>query len=643
MKQFIAAVENGADAVYMGGPLFNARLNASNFSLEEIEEAVDYGHLRGVKTYITMNTLLDNDELLPALKFANELYRIGVDALIIQDLGLGKLVRENIPGFEIHMSTQATCYNVEGVEAAKELGYSRAVLARECTLEEIRSCIRPDLPEIEIFVHGALCMCYSGQCQLSRYIGGRSGNKGACAQPCRLPYKDGKDMSYPLSPKDLSLIDHLGDLIDCGVSSLKIEGRMKSPEYVATVVRIYRKYIDLYYKNRKYEVSPEDRLDLLQIFNRGGFTEGYLYSDPEENLLSGKMPKNEGVHIGKVIGTKKGGLYLEALLDREIKMQDIVELTESKESFRVTYLEKLKGRYILGDLKGEPKIGEEIRRVVSFELNTQAEKTFETGKSSRKLPVDMSIYSYIGSPLKLVLRSGNVSVEKTLDANIEEARGRGTTDDDIRKQLLKTGDSPFAPGRVRISKDDNIFIPLSKLNELRREGLQELEETVKNRFKHDAYELNPEISEEDFSPSVYPSDLQNMNDTLILPQLTKGKFDEFLRVNADRISEKLKASDASVLVHNIGWIKPFSERGIKVIGGYGLNITNVEAKKAYMSLGMTDTYMSSVELLSRDEMQYVPLMITEHEMKDGTLTDRKGEKYTVQFDPETHKTYIFAE
>ena len=237
-KQFIAAVENGADAVYVGGRDFNARINAENFSVEELEKAVDYGHLKGVKTYVTMNTLLDDEQLEPALLKAAQYYNIGVDGIIIQDMGLGLLIKENVPKLPIHLSTQAGTYDAEGVEAAAGLGYERVVLARELSLEEIKRAVKTGI-EIEVFIHGALCMCYSGQCQLSRYIGGRSGNKGACAQPCRLPYtgmnNHNYQQTYPLSPKDLCLIEDIGALAEAGVASLKVEGRMKSPEYVAIV------------------------------------------------------------------------------------------------------------------------------------------------------------------------------------------------------------------------------------------------------------------------------------------------------------------------------------------------------------------------------------------------------------------------
>ena len=270
MEPLIAAVENGADAVYVGGRLFNARMNAGNFDDERMQQALDYAHARGVKVFVTMNTLIFDEEMEEAVEYAGFLYRAGVDALIVQDLGLGRRIHEELPDFPLHLSTQGTACDAEAVALAKELGYERVVLSRELSLAEMEAACRDGGLDIEVFVHGALCICYSGQCQMSRFYGGRSGNRGACAQPCRLPYEgvdeNGKKISgHLLSPKDLCLVDRLGELIEAGVYSFKIEGRMKSPEYVAVVTRIYRKYIDEYMEKGSYHVTPEDRRELRQI------------------------------------------------------------------------------------------------------------------------------------------------------------------------------------------------------------------------------------------------------------------------------------------------------------------------------------------------------------------------------------------
>ncbi len=272
-----AAVQNGADAVYFGANKFNARVNSTNFNKEELKEAIEYAKLRNVKTHLTLNILIQNDEFKDALELVKYVYELGIDAVIVQDLGLAKEIIKNFPGLEVHSSTQMTTYNLEGVKQLEKLGFNRAVLARELTLEEIKKICKDSKMDIEIFIHGALCICYSGQCLMSSLIGGRSGNRGKCAGTCRLPYTLLKDKTiqekgYLLSSKDVCTLDILPEIINSGVKSLKIEGRMKSPEYVAIVTSIYRKYIDLIKSGKEYKVDPRDKEILMQIFNRGGFS-----------------------------------------------------------------------------------------------------------------------------------------------------------------------------------------------------------------------------------------------------------------------------------------------------------------------------------------------------------------------------------
>ena len=275
VEPLIAAVENGADAVYVGGRLFNARMNAGNFDDERMLQALDYAHARGVKVFVTMNTLIFDEEMEGAVEYAGFLYQAGVDALIVQDLGLGRRIHEELPDFPLHLSTQGTACDGEAVALAKELGYERVVLSRELSLAEMEAACRDGGLDIEVFVHGALCICYSGQCQMSRFYGGRSGNRGACAQPCRLPYEgvdeNGKKISgHLLSPKDLCLVDRLGELIETGVYSFKVEGRMKSPEYVAVVTGVYARLL----RERRGPTSAEAAA-LEAAFSRSGFTDGY--------------------------------------------------------------------------------------------------------------------------------------------------------------------------------------------------------------------------------------------------------------------------------------------------------------------------------------------------------------------------------
>lgn len=708
-KQFIAAVENGADAVYMGGLLYNARMGADNFTADQIGKAVDYAHLRNVKVYVTMNTLLEDEELDSALGLAEILYEKGVDALIVQDLGLGELIRQRMPDFPLHLSTQATIYSRAGVEAAAELGYERAVLARELSLEQILDCSVPQIIETEVFVHGALCFCYSGQCQLSRFIGGRSGNKGCCAQPCRLPYSCRGKESYPLSPKDLCLIDHLGELIDAGVSSLKIEGRMKSAEYVATVTRLYRKYIDRYLQWGEYAVSAEDRQELTQIFNRGGFTSGYTWGDPKEGLMSGLLPKNQGIKVGYVSNSAKGGLLADLKLSEPLEMGDVIEV-HGRDLFstKVTYLEELKGKNGLvrvGDMKAEVSPGDEVYRIVSFRLMKKAEESFkgisfdgEPISGKRKIPVDMTLKASCGEPAELTAvccdaDGKKISVRTVCEDVIpQQAINRATSEEEIEKQLSKTGKTPFAPGHIRILQRGQLFIPVSGINKLRRMALSDLAEAKKStcrrtlpaadlkKAKEDDGYAAPRyfefcfVSLKDFesadkedlieqaqkagagrekikfllplrqmAENIMPlllleDDIRNM----IVPYLsnvTAGAYDKWLQENLSAAAGMAGNFGGRMYVGNISWIKPFADEGIVVMGDYGLNITNREAEAVYKSLGMEGGSVKSLEIEERGCGSY-PLMITEHAMKDDILTDRKGVRYIINFDSKNHKTII---
>ena len=277
-----AAVQNGADSVYLGGIAFNARASASNFDKEGLKKAIRYAKLRNVKINFALNTLIKDNEFDDAVSLAKYVYTLGADAIIVQDLGLAKYIIDNMPGMDVHGSTQMTIHNLQGVLELEKLGFKRVVLSRELNLSEIEYICNNSNVEIEVFAHGALCMSYSGQCLLSSTIGARSGNRGRCAQPCRLPYElidensNLLDKGYLLSPRDLCSLKYIPDLIKAGVSCFKIEGRMKTPEYVAVVTSIYRKYIDLALSDSEYKIDNEDIKKLMQVFNRGGFSTGNL-------------------------------------------------------------------------------------------------------------------------------------------------------------------------------------------------------------------------------------------------------------------------------------------------------------------------------------------------------------------------------
>lgn len=497
MKELMAAVSSGADAVYLGGRLFNARMNAGNFDDDELRQAVRYAHLRGVKIYVTMNTLLFDDELEEALRYAAKLYEIGVDALIIQDLGLGHLIKKYIPDFELHLSTQGTVYNASGARTALSLGYERVVAAREMSLDEISEMTK--ICDTEVFVHGAICMCYSGQCQLSRSIGGRSGNRGECAQPCRLLYEDENGRKgYWLSPKDLCLIDRLGDLIEAGVCSFKIEGRMKSPEYVAVVTSIYRKYIDAYTEEGKYSASEEDRQALMQIFSRGQFTEGYIDGQPER-FLSGDLPKHQGILIGHVLGRGHHDL-VRVQLSASLEMGDGIEIRGGAPGERkpagnvITYIEELPGENLpgkrnkkqnrsgsfpkqamIGDIRGDVKPGDLVYRISSKRQLGSARKIAEG--DLKKLPVRMSFFAMPGKKANLTVSSGDVSAQKIeSDEMIQAAKNRPTDEAFVMDKLSKTGDTVYSPEKINIKLAGDCYIPASVINQMRRSALDILDE-----------------------------------------------------------------------------------------------------------------------------------------------------------------------
>lgn len=499
MRCLRAAVNSGADAVYVGGKRWSARASAGNFEEWEMKEAVDYCHLRNVKLYVTINTLLMDEELEEALEYAAYLYEIGVDALIVQDLGFAACIREAMPDFPLHLSTQGTVYSKEGALAAAALGFERVVLARETTLAEIRE-IRQALneggmeTELEGFVHGALCLCYSGQCQMSRFHGGRSGNRGACAQPCRLAYADASGKtSYRLSPKDLCTVDFLGELVEAGIFSLKIEGRMKSPEYVAVVTAIYRKYLDRCLRDGFYTVEEEDRRALRQIFNRGGGTEGYLHGNPGESLMSGALPKHQGIRIGEVVRRGKGELVEVRIFPGEtLCLGDGVEIrSDGLPGNVVTYREEIpdrRGHLLIGDIRGKLHRGAELYKITDKQQMQNAEKAYSLDRDGRERTVRRS-----GIGMRFTAAAGEyptlsvweiepgvsgrtLSVTVQSEVPAETAHSRPLSETRVQQQLSKTGDSVFTAETVEVGLSGDAVLPMAVINAMRRDALEKLAE-----------------------------------------------------------------------------------------------------------------------------------------------------------------------
>lgn len=525
ITQLKAAVENGANAIYLGGRAFNARINAENFTEEDIKQGIEYAHIRGANVYITMNTLVSDREMEEALEYAYQVYREGADAIIVQDIGFAGLIRKHIPKMPLHLSTQSTIYNSAGVLAATKLGFKRVVLARELSLSEIKLITESTNTEIEVFVHGSLCISYSGQCQLSNINGGRSGNRGQCAQPCRLPYtiiktegsidKQVSRSSYLLSPKDLCTIDHLDGLIEAGVTSLKIEGRMKSPEYVAVVTGMYRKYLDEYgEKNHIYNgslITEADRRDLAQVFNRGGFTSGYLHGKPGKEILSGDIPKHQGVLIGKVISSEPARRFIDIELTHNLSLGDGVEIRNKDLPGNVVTYMKNKGAkcvsgekgdiLTIGDIDGIVKPGDEVYKITDKELMKKAQNTY-LHKPSRKVAIDIIFNVTQDSPPILSAKDddGN-TVQAKSEYKPEAAINRPLTNEIAIEQLQKTGGTPFEVRNSELNIEGGLSVPVSEINRLRREILEKMESIRADKYKN-REEPKYQINESSYTKSM---------------------------------------------------------------------------------------------------------------------------------------------
>ena len=474
-----AAVEAGADAVYLAGEKFGARAYAENFAGEQLLKAVEFAHLRGVAVHVTVNTIIadeERDEFAAYIKF---LRRANVDALLVQDLGAAALAKELAPEIPLHASTQMTIHNSEGVRVLARLGFTRAVLSRELTLREIEKICRDSPIETEIFIHGALCVCWSGQCLMSSLIGGRSGNRGRCAQPCRLPYElvdaGGKNLlngagKFLLSPKDLNTLELLPRLIQTGVTSLKIEGRMKRPEYVATVVKVYRDALD------KNFSTDEDRRKLAQIFNRD-FTTAYLEKNPGKNLISDMRPNNRGVLIGRVVEVARDKITLK--LSEKISAGDQVEIWV-KVGGRVTFtVEDFEMRGELCTIKIPSTRGVRVHdrafKIFDAELTAEARKFF-SGAPVRKIFVAAQVEAKIGEPLTLKMTDadGNFATAQT-NSRAARAVNRPLTLETLKNQIGRLGNSIFALEKISANVEENLMIPLSELNDVRRRAVEQLE------------------------------------------------------------------------------------------------------------------------------------------------------------------------
>ncbi len=488
-----AAVNAGADAVYMGGSRFGARAYAQNPDEEMLLEAIDYCHLHGRKLYLTVNTLLKEEELETQLyPYLRPYYERGLDAVLVQDLGAAAFLKEVFPGLALHASTQMSVQSVQGAQLARQLGFERVVPARELSVKEIAAIYEATGMEIECFVHGALCYSYSGQCLLSSLIGGRSGNRGRCAQPCRQAYEledaAGKVLSkkaepYLLSLKDISTIELLPDLIGAGVCSFKIEGRMKRAEYAAGVVSVYRYYLDRILEGRPCEkTDPEDLRRLMDLYNRGGFSRGYYYVDHSPAMMSMKRPNHAGTPALKVL--KSGSAPVCTALE-DLKAGDHIEVGENggKQPVEITLREDhprgSKVTLPAGSVQGKAREGRVFSRVRSDSLLRDLEARYLKGTLKEKINGKFMLRHHAPAILEVSLCGISVRTE---GAEPGQALTRATGEADIRKQLEKTKDTPFCFEDLRIEADDGCFFPFGEINRMRRNALEQLREAYLDQF-----------------------------------------------------------------------------------------------------------------------------------------------------------------
>ena len=660
----IAAVQNGADSVYFGADLFSARAFASNFDLENLEKAINYAKMRNVKTHLTLNTLIKNSEFKDAIFVANKAYEFGIDAIIVQDLGLAKFLIDNYHDLPIHASTQMTIHNLDGAIKLQKMGFKRAVLARELSLNEISNICKNTNIEIETFIHGALCVCYSGQCLFSSMIGGRSGNRGKCAQPCRQKYdlirnNSSIDNGYLLSTKDLCGLEFLPDLIHAGVSSFKIEGRMKNPEYVATVTRIYRKYIDMILNDEPYIIDDQDKKDLLQVFNRGGFSSGYLNNTPNRELVYPLKPNNMGIYLGKILkyNSKKG--YITVKLEKNINIGDTLSIQRENNKYSVSEL-MIKNKNIkygnidqiveIGRIKGDIRLGDNIYKLSDKLLFDNAKKTYINSPEIKKINIDCKISIKKNLPITLEIKYDDINIFLKSDVIPEDSINSPITEEKITALLNKTNNTPFKFNNIEIDLDDNLFVQkLSKINELRRNGLSKLENKLISKFKrtsnivfndiekisknitgnkkislllnildnsYDYSLLNKTDIDRIYIPlkffvnSNYFSILEyitnNFKTYIYLPLIMKDNYNNIFKNNIDRILNDFQIH--GIVISNLGnfeLIKEYIKKyNLDIIGNYTLNIFNNYTINELIKLGLSSITLSP-ELNSSDILDII--------------------------------------
>ena len=616
-----AAVNSGANGVYFGAKSFNAReYAAENFDDKAIENAIKFAKLRNVKVYITVNTLVYNDEIDKAILLIKNIYDMGADAIIVQDLGIIDIVRNNL-NIPMHASTQMSCNNTYSVKLLEKLGIERVVLARETSIENIKEIRKNTNIELETFIHGALCVSFSGQCAYSYLHGGRSANRGACAQACRMEYSGGKT-DYPLSAKDLMTIDIIPNLIEAGINSFKIEGRAKRSEYVAITTSIYRKAIDFALQNKNIE-TEKYKESLIKIFNRGVFSEGYYYNS--KDIFENYKPNHNGEFIGKITDYKKNKIYIKA--DKELNVYDGLSFGESgkigmqisdlyKDNIRV---KNGKGNLSFSAVLKNINVGDKVYRTTDKSQMDEANIIIESDNFKHLLNLNC-IIDY-DKKIKFKINSNyneKLNLEYISDYLVEEAKNSETKESDIIKALSKTGGTVFKFENINIDKKfNNPFIPVKVLNEARRSIINSLEKiliqnrkidydkNIKNIFKEKIEypntnlkvaiisDINHKVKDYDkiiLFPKIYDTDIkkffnEGLIDGIILPHITFDKDIELIK--------NIVSKDMIVICNNLGQIEALLGKCI-IWAGIGMNTINNKTVDFLYKLGVS-TVISSIE------------------------------------------------
>jgi putative protease len=594
LESFYASINAGADALYLGGKLFSARAYASNFSNEELEKMIIYAHKRNVKVYITVNTIIFEEEFPKVVEFVSFLHSRNVDGILLQDLGLASYLHEVFPDLVLHASTQLNCHNVAEAKALMDVGFKRLVLARETPLEVTKQ-IKDLGVEVEVFVHGALCVSYSGQCLMSSFIGNRSGNRGRCAQPCRnnMICKNDEDSSSPfaLSMKDLCTISDIESLIDAGVDSLKIEGRMKREEYVYEVVSSYRDAIDSLKDNLPLDVETKIS-NMKKLFNRE-FTKGFILNTSKTKTLNQKTSSHIGSHLGKVTSISKNYAFIK--LDDDLMINDGIRINNRKQEGQVVqkmFVDSIdvkkarKGDLVKILLYGiHPQINDEVIKTTS---SAQIEEIDQKMKVAKKVPLNITLKAYIGSPLMMEIVHKEVIVN-VVSNFICEASNKGNLDlSKLKNQVDRLGNSEYELNEFIYDGAENAFIPSSIINELRRDGLEQIEEKINDYYKINEnikvlpYKAKVVSKEQEFSLSCQVENEEQLNIALMYPfkkiyinnkrLYSYYKDEERVRLVLPRINEKdtEEVNDNQVT----SYIKKVPEGKVGVVASSYMNAVN---------------------------------------------------------------------